>query len=103
MIDELLELIDRWAIAHVAAALHWLLFSTIIVRNTVCACLLHIARRYQELNKVALSGCRCADAMLRNLYRWLAEGASALASPPLLATVRAAMRKVNQETFLKGH
>lgn len=38
--------------------------------------------------------CRCADAMLRNLYRWLAAGQSALASPPLLGAVRSAMRKV---------
>jgi DNA polymerase epsilon subunit 1 len=32
--------------------------------------------------------------MLRNLYRWLAAGQSALASAPLLAAVRSAMRKV---------
>ena len=32
--------------------------------------------------------------MLRNLYCWLAAGQSALASAPLLAAVRSAMRKV---------
>lgn len=37
--------------------------------------------------------------MLRNLYRWLATGQSALASPPLLAAVRSAMRKVRAQQY----
>ena len=46
---------------------------------------------------------RCADQLLRNLYRWLAGGRSALASPPLLAAVRAAMRKLMLQVQSGSH